>query len=155
MKRHADTAPQDRSHAAQVNIITDNAALRKLADQFQNAPFLAVDTEFMRERTYYPQLCLVQISDGNTAVAIDPLAKGLDLAPLWALMRNSAIVKVLHAGQQDMEIFLHQMGQLPAPIYDTQLAAMVCGLGDQVGYDKLIKSMMGVDIDKTSRFTDW
>ena len=155
MKRHAETAPQNRSHAAQVNIITDNAALRKLADQFQNAPFLAVDTEFMRERTYYPQLCLVQISDGTTAVAIDPLAKGLDLAPLWALMRDSAIVKVFHAGQQDMEIFLHQMGQLPAPIYDTQLAAMVCGLGDQVGYDKLVKSMLGIDIDKTSRFTDW
>ena len=110
MKRHANTAPQDRSNAAQMNIITDNAALRKLADQFQNAPFLAVDTEFMRERTYYPQLCLVQISDGTTAVAIDPLAKGLDLAPLWALMRDSAIVKVFHAGQQDMEIFLHQMG---------------------------------------------
>ena len=97
----------------------------------------------------------MQISDGTTAVAIDPLAKGLDLAPLWALMRDSAIVKVFHAGQQDMEIFLHQMGQLPAPIYDTQLAAMVCGLGDQVGYDKLVKSMLGIDIDKTSRFTDW
>ena len=108
----------------------------------------------MRERTYYPQLCLVQISDGTTAVAIDPLAKGLDLAPLWALMRDEAIVKVFHAGQQDMEIFLHQMGQLPAPIYDTQLAAMVCGLGDQVGYDKLSKPYLAM-IDKTSRFTDW
>ena len=95
----------------------------------------------MRERTYYPQLCLVQLSDGDKAVAIDPLAKDLDLTPVWVLMRNPDIIKVFHAGQQDMEIFLHLMGQLPTPIYDTQLAAMVCGLGDQVGYDKLVKAM--------------
>ena len=155
MKRHLDTASQERADPAGVKTITDNTALRGIVDQFQNAPFIAVDTEFMRERTYYPQLCLVQISDGTTAVAIDPLAKGLDLAPLWTLMRNETIVKVFHAGQQDMEIFLHQMGQLPAPIYDTQLAAMVCGLGDQVGYDKLVKVLLNDDIDKTSRFTDW
>ena len=155
MKRHLDTASQERADPAGVKTITDNTALREIVDQFQKAPFIAVDTEFMRERTYYPQLCLVQISDGTTAVAIDPLAKGLDLAPLWTLMRNETIVKVFHAGQQDMEIFLHQMGQLPAPIYDTQLAAMVCGLGDQVGYDKLVKVLLNDDIDKTSRFTDW
>ena len=155
MKRQVDTAPQGSANPAGVKTITDTTALREIADQFQRAPFIAVDTEFMRERTYYPQLCLVQISDGNTAVAIDPLAKGLDLGPLWALMRNEAIVKVFHAGQQDMEIFLHQLGQLPAPIYDTQLAAMVCGLGDQAGYDKLVKALLGDDIDKTSRFTDW
>ena len=155
MKRHLDKAVQKRADRANVKIIADSTALREIVDQFQNAPFLAVDTEFMRERTYYPQLCLVQISDGTTAVAIDPLSNGLDLAPLWALMRDEAIVKVFHAGQQDMEIFLHQMGQLPAPIYDTQLAAMVCGLGDQVGYDKLVKALLGDHIDKTSRFTDW
>jgi ribonuclease D len=155
MKRHLDTASQERADPAGVKTVTDNTALRGIVDQFQNAPFIAVDTEFMRERTYYPQLCLVQISDGTTAVAIDPLAKGLDLAPLWTLMRNETIVKVFHAGQQDMEIFLHQMGQLPAPIYDTQLAAMVCGLGDQVGYDKLVKVLLNDDIDKTSRYTDW
>ena len=155
MKRHVHAAPQKRADPASVATIIDNTALQEIANQFQHAPFLAVDTEFMRERTYYPQLCLVQISDGTTAVAIDPLAKGLDLAPLWQLMRDEAIVKVFHAGQQDMEIFLHQMGQLPAPIYDTQLAAMVCGLGDQVGYDKLVKVLLDDDIDKTSRFTDW
>ena len=155
MKRHLDTAPKDRADPTSVKPITDNSALREILEQFQNATFLAVDTEFMRERTYYPQLCLVQISDGTTAVAIDPLARGLDLAPLWALMCDEAIVKVFHAGQQDMEIFLHQIGRLPAPIYDTQLAAMVCGLGDQVGYDKLVKVLLGDDIDKTSRFTDW
>ena len=155
MERHVDTAPRGRADPAYLKTINDNKALREIAEQFRNSPFLAVDTEFMRERTYYPQLCLVQISDGTTAVAIDPLAKGLDLAPLWTLMRDEAIVKVFHAGQQDMEIFLHQMGQLPAPIYDTQLAAMVCGLGDQVGYDKLVKALLGDDIDKTSRYTDW
>ena len=116
---------------------------------------MAVDTEFLRERTYYPQLCLIQISDGVDAVAIDPLAPNLDLNPLWDLMRNQNITKVFHAGNQDMEIFLHLMGSLPEPIYDTQIAAMVCGLGDQVGYDKLVKAMLDHDIDKTSRFTDW
>ena len=155
MKRHLDKAPQERANRASIKIITGNTALREIVDQFQRAPFLAVDTEFIRERTYYPQLCLVQISDGTTAVAIDPLAQGLELAPLWTLMRNEAIVKVFHAGQQDMEIFLHQMGQLPAPIYDTQIAAMVCGLGDQVGYDKLVHALLGDNLDKTSRFTDW
>ncbi len=155
MKRHLDKAPQERADRANVKIITDKTALREIVDQFQKAPFIAVDTEFIRERTYYPQLCLVQISDGTNAVAIDPLAQGLELAPLWTLMRNEAIVKVFHAGQQDMEIFLHQMGQLPAPIYDTQIAAMVCGLGDQVGYDKLVHALLGDHLDKTSRFTDW
>ena len=155
MKRHADPAHHDGASPAITKTITDNAALCDVAARFQKVAFLAVDTEFMRERTYYPQLCLVQLSDGDEAVAIDPLAKDLDLAPLWELMRNPKIVKVFHAGQQDMEIFLHLMGQLPTPIYDTQLAAMVCGLGDQVGYDKLVKAMLGQDIDKTSRFTDW
>ena len=154
MKRHLDTAPQERAKPTSVKPITDNSALREILEQFQTPLFLPL-TEFMRERTYYPQLCLIQISDGTTAVAIDPLASGLDLAPLWALMCDEAIVKVFHAGQQDMEIFLHQIGQLPAPIYDTQLAAMVCGLGDQVGYDKLVKALLGDNIDKTSRFTDW
>jgi ribonuclease D len=135
--------------------ITTNASLEAALAHYEGAEFLAVDTEFMRERTYYPQLCLIQVSDGNKAIAIDPLASGLDLAPLWTVMQNPAVTKVFHAGGQDMEIFLHLMGALPTPIYDTQLAAMVCGLGDQVGYDKLVKAMLGHEIDKTSRFTDW
>ena len=155
MKSRINTASPDRAERASIKTITDNKELHGIVDQFQSAPFLAVDTEFIRERTYYPKLCLVQISDGDIAVAIDPLANGLDLTPLWTLMRDKKIVKVFHAGQQDMEIFLHQMGQLPAPIYDTQLAAMVCGLGDQVGYDKLVKALLDDEIDKTSRFTDW
>ena len=135
--------------------ITTNEALSAAANKYQKADFLAVDTEFLRERTYYPQLCLIQISDGIDAVAIDPLAGNLDLTPIWELMRNTSITKVFHAGSQDIEIFLHLMGDLPRPIYDTQIAAMVCGLGDQVGYDKLVKAMLGHDVDKTSRFTDW
>ena len=156
MKRHASQAGNaDAKSTKVVPPITTNDALSSIIKQYQSAEFLAVDTEFLRERTYYPQLCLIQISDGIDAVAIDPLATGLDLNPLWDLMRNPTITKVFHAGNQDMEIFLHLMGSLPEPIYDTQIAAMVCGLGDQVGYDKLVKAMLNHDIDKTSRFTDW
>ena len=156
MKRHASQASSDNANVPKAAPpIATNDNLDAILKQYQNAKFLAVDTEFLRERTYYPQLCLIQISDGVDAVAIDPLAPNLDLNPLWDLMRNQNITKVFHAGNQDMEIFLHLMGSLPAPIYDTQIAAMVCGLGDQVGYDKLVKAMLNHDIDKTSRFTDW
>ena len=156
MKKHAPQAERKDINSPYVEApITTNHALKAIAKKYQNAKFLAVDTEFLRERTYYPRLCLMQISDGVNAVAIDPLAKQLDLKPIWELMRNPGITKVFHAGGQDMEIFLHLMGEIPRPIYDTQIAAMVCGLGDQVGYDKLVKSMIGHDIDKTSRFTDW
>ncbi len=156
MKRHAShTSSSDKNTPEAPDPITTNEALNGIVSQYQNASFLAVDTEFLRERTYYPQLCLIQISDGVNAIAIDPLSKNLDLNPVWELMRNPKITKVFHAGNQDMEIFLHLMNELPKPIYDTQIAAMVCGLGDQVGYDKLVKSLLDHDIDKTSRFTDW
>ena len=156
MKRYASNASCDEINMPKApDPITSNAALNEIVEQYQNADFLAVDTEFLRERTYDPQLCLIQVSDGVNAVAIDPLSKSLDLNPVWDLMRNSNITKVFHAGSQDMEIFLHLMNELPKPIYDTQIAAMVCGLGDQVGYDKLVKSLLDHDIDKTSRFTDW
>ena len=135
--------------------ITTNGALKVIIGRFCKAEFIAVDTEFLREHTYYPQLCLIQISDGIEAVTIDPFSETLDLTPVWNLMRDINITKVFHAGNQDMEIFLNLMEELPKPIFDTQLAAMVCGLGDQVGYDKLVKSMLDHDIDKTSRFTDW
>ncbi|MGB2262594.1 MAG: ribonuclease D [Candidatus Puniceispirillaceae bacterium] len=135
--------------------ITTTKALAAVVERYQSASFLAVDTEFMREKTYYPQLCLIQISDGKEAVCIDPLAKGLELDELWNLLRNEAIIKVFHAAHQDLEIFLNLMGDLPRPVYDTQIAAMVMGQGDQVGYDKLVKAVLDHDIDKTSRFTDW
>ena len=156
MKRHASQASSNSANAQNAAApIATKDELNSALTRYQNANFLAVDTEFLRERTYYPQLCLIQISDGVNAIAIDPLAPNLDLNPLWDLMRNRNITKVFHAGNQDMEIFLHRMGSLPEPIYDTQIAAMVCGLGDQVGYDKLVKTMLDHDIDKTSRFTDW
>ena len=156
MKRYASNAiDNDVKNTEAAAPIATNEELNIIVKDYMRAEFLAVDTEFIRERTYYPQLCLIQISDGIKAAAIDPLAKNLDLSPIWKLMRNQNITKVFHAGSQDMEIFLHLMGDLPQPIYDTQIAAMVCGLGDQVGYDKLVKSMLDHDIDKTSRFTDW
>ena len=136
-------------------LITTNADLSRVVEEFRGKPFLAIDTEFMRERTYYPQLCLIQVGDGTKAVAIDPLAKNLDLEPLWSLMRDESIIKVFHAGNQDMEIFLNEMGGLPSPVYDTQIAGLVCGHGDQIGYDSLVKSILGKNVDKTSRFTDW
>ncbi len=135
--------------------ITTTQALFAVVERYQSARFLAVDTEFMREKTYYPQLCLIQISDGEEAVCIDPLAEEIELDVLWDLMRNESIVKVFHAAHQDLEIFLNLMGDLPRPVYDTQIAAMVMGHGDQVGYDKLVKAILDHDIDKTSRFTDW
>ena len=144
---------QSQSHIH--DVITDSASLIAITDQFSKADFLAIDTEFMRESTYYPLLCLVQISDGNKAVAIDPLAPNLDLEPLWALLRNEKITKVFHAGRQDLEIFVYLMGELPKPVFDTQIGAMVCGLGDQAGYDKLVHHYTSIEIDKSSRFTDW
>jgi len=135
--------------------ITSTKSLQEVALRFEKASFLAVDTEFMREKTYYPQLCLIQVSDGNEAVCIDPLANEIELDALWSLMRNPNIIKVFHAASQDLEIFLHLMGDLPSPVYDTQIAAMVLGQGDQVGYDKLVMALLDHEIDKTSRFTDW
>ena len=129
--------------------------LAELAKRFAGADFLAVDTEFMREQTYYSQLCLIQISDGTHAVAIDPLAPGIDLQPLWDLMADEAITKVFHAANQDLEIFFKEMGELPLPLFDSQIAAMVLGHGDQVGYDRLVRAVLKQDIDKSSRFTDW
>jgi len=136
-------------------LISGNQDLEELCQRLKAHAHVAVDTEFMRETTYYARLCLIQIASAEETVAIDPMADGLDLSPLFALMRDPAVIKVFHAGRQDLEIFLNLMGDLPTPIYDTQIAAMVCGFGDQVGYDKLVKGMLGHTIDKASRFTDW
>lgn len=146
--------PQHKS-SHQSDLITTNEGLAALLDSFESAPFLAVDTEFMREHTYYAQLCLIQISDGKRAAAIDPLADGIDLAPLWALMARTDITKIFHAAHQDLEIFLKEMGSLPLPLFDSQIAAMVLGHGDQVGYDRLVRGVLNIEIDKSSRFTDW
>ncbi|MBT3907824.1 MAG: ribonuclease D [Rhodospirillaceae bacterium] len=136
-------------------LITDNTALQELCGRLSKASYITVDTEFMREKTYWPILCLVQVAGPDEAWAIDPLAEGLDLSPLFDLFADENILKVFHAGRQDLEIFYHLAGRLPKPVFDSQIAAMVCGYGDSVGYDTLIGSLTGVRIDKSSRFTDW
>jgi ribonuclease D len=138
-----------------MDMITDNVALKDLCERLSQATYITVDTEFMREKTYWPDLCLVQVAGPDEAWAIDPLAEGLDLTPLYDLFANEKVLKVFHAGRQDLEIFYHLAGCLPTPVFDTQVAAMVCGFGDSVGYDTLISSLTDVRIDKSSRFTDW
>ncbi len=142
-----------------MTLITDTDALARFCADCATAPYVTVDTEFLRERTYYAQLCLVQIArpgaDGGAAVLIDTLAEGLSLEPLYALFRAPGVVKVFHAARQDLEIFATTAGVIPAPFFDTQVAAMVCGYGDQVGYETLARQIARAEIDKSSRFTDW
>lgn len=139
-----------------MNVITDTAALEDFALAVQAAPFMAVDTEFLRETTFWPKLCLVQVAAEGAEAIIDPLAPGLDLAPLLALMAKPDLVKVFHAGRQDLEIFFKLMhGRMPAPIFDTQIAAMACGYGDSIAYDALVQAVLKRRVDKSSRFTDW
>ena len=136
-------------------VITSQSDLDKALTQISSGSMFAIDTEFLREKTYYPQLCLIQIAGNGVVFGIDPLAASLDLSGLWALLSDETITKVFHAGRQDIEIFYHLTGAVPTNIFDTQIAAMVCGLGDQVGYDKLVQHFLGKVIDKSSRFTDW
>jgi ribonuclease D len=136
-------------------MIADTAELAAFCQRLSSAPYITVDTEFMREKTYYPQLCLVQLAGPDEARAVDPLAPGIDLAPLFALMADPNVLKVFHAARQDVEIFLHLSGAVPAPLFDTQVAAMVCGFGDSVGYETLASQLAKARIDKSQRFTDW
>ncbi|MDH5188740.1 MAG: ribonuclease D [Rhodospirillaceae bacterium] len=138
-----------------MTLITKQNELADFCHSLANERFITVDTEFMRENTYWPILCLVQVAGTDDAAAIDVMAPGIDLAPLFDLMKNKSILKVFHAARQDMEIFYHLMGALPAPIFDSQVAAMVCGFGDQVSYENLISKLTKARIDKSSRFTDW
>lgn len=137
-------------------LITNTDALAALCHLLAEAPFVCLDTEFMRERTYWPKLCLVQLAgpDGK-AVAVDPLAEGLDLAPLVALVNDRRVLKVVHAARQDLEIFYNLSGRVPAPLFDTQIAAMVCGFGEAVAYERLARKIARAEVDKASRFTDW
>lgn len=137
-------------------LIDDSATLAELCSRLAKAHFVAVDTEFMRENTYWPELCLVQISDGKEAAAIDPMADGIDLTPLLDLMtENMDVLKVFHAGGQDLEIIVNMTGKTPAPLFDTQIAAMALGQAEQIGYANLVENWQGVRIDKGARFTDW
>jgi ribonuclease D len=137
-----------------MTLITTTAELAAFCDSLAGEPFVAVDTEFMRETTYWPKLCLVQAATANGAVAIDPLAPDLDLTPLLEVMRDERIEKVFHAARQDVEIF-HNLGGIPRPLFDTQIASMAAGYGEQIAYDTLCRQMLKVEIDKSSRFTDW
>src|ERR1700684_1253772 len=134
--------------------ITTTADLAAFCQKLADAPFIAVDTEFMRETTYWPRLCLVQVAGPDIAANIDPMADGLDLGPLLALMADTRIPKAMHAGRQDVEIF-NNLGVIPKPLFDTQIAAMAAGFGEQIAYDALVRQMLKIDLDKSSRFTDW
>jgi ribonuclease D len=137
-------------------LITDSATLANLCTRLSEAPYVMVDTEFMRESTYYPELCLIQIADTEEAAAIDPMAPGIDLAPLLALLvDNEDVLKVFHAGGQDIEIIYNLTGKTPHPLFDTQVAAMALGQGEQIGYSNLVDSWLGISVDKGARFTDW
>lgn len=136
-------------------VIADSTSLTKFCDRLIKSSYITVDTEFMRDQTYWPRLCLVQIANEHEAAAIDTLAKGIDITPLLNLFTNPRILKIFHAARQDLEIFYRLMGRLPSPIFDTQIAAMVCGFGDSAGYDTLVRKLTDETIDKSSRFTDW
>jgi ribonuclease D len=136
-------------------LISTTEALAAFCARQAETEFVTVDTEFMRETTYWAKLCLVQVAGPDEAVCIDPLAAGMDLAPLYALFANERVLKVFHAARQDLEIFLHEGGALPKPVFDTQVAAMVCGFGDQVGYETLVAKLADAKLDKSQRFTDW
>jgi len=138
-----------------MTLIADSAELAAFCKRQAKAEYVTVDTEFMRDSTFWPKLCLAQLGGPEESVAIDTLAPGMDLAPLLDLMKNTKILKVFHSARQDLEIFFLLMDALPEPIFDTQIAAMVCGFGDSVGYDKLVRKLTGKRIDKSRRFADW
>ena len=136
-------------------VVTDTEALSALCHRLADEEFVTVDTEFMRERTYYPELCLVQLAGETEVAVVDTVSDRLDLAPLGDLLANPAVTKVFHAARQDVEIFVQRFNAVPTPLFDTQVAAMVAGFGDQVGYDSLVSSLTGGSIDKAHRFSDW
>ncbi len=134
--------------------ITTTAALSAFCNQIKGQPFVAVDTEFMRETTYWPKLCLIQAATPNAEAVIDPLADGIDLTPFLDVLRDESILKVFHAARQDVEIF-NNLDAMPRPLFDTQIAGMAAGFGEQIAYDALVRQMLKIELDKSSRFTDW
>lgn len=135
--------------------ITTTPELAALCETLSKSDYVAVDTEFLREQTFWPLLCLIQLAGPEAEAVVDPLAPGLDLAPFYQLMADTSTVKVFHAARQDIEIVFLKSGVVPAPVFDSQVAAMVCGFGDSISYVNLVKKTTGVDLDKSSRFTDW
>ncbi len=138
-----------------MKLITTQTELEDAVARMRQSPFVTIDTEFIRETTFWPELCLIQLAIPDDHALIDPLAPGLDLAPFFDLMADEAVIKVFHAARQDIEIIFHLGNLIPHPVFDTQVAAMVCGFGDSVSYDQLVQKVTGERIDKSSRFTDW
>jgi ribonuclease D len=138
-----------------IPMISETPALVAFCAAMAKENYITVDTEFLRETTYYPKLCLIQIAGAEDAALIDPLAHGIDLKPFFDLMANKDVLKVFHAAKQDIEILVNMANLVPDPVFDTQIAAMVCGFGDQVGYEAIVRKLAGAQIDKSSQFTDW
>jgi ribonuclease D len=149
--------PSKRKVAMKIHpLITTSKALAELCARLAKANFITVDTEFMRENTYWPELCLIQIADTEEAAAVDPLAPGIDMSPLYDLLtRNEDVLKIFHAGGQDVEIVYNLTGRTPHPIFDTQIATMAISQSEQIGYSNLVESWLGIVVDKGARFTDW
>jgi ribonuclease D len=146
---------KETGYGAFMDLITTTAELTSVCARFAKYPVITVDTEFLRETTYYPLLCVIQLASPDEAIAIDALAAGIDLKPFFTLMSNESVLKVFHAARQDIEIIWHQAGIIPHPVFDTQVAAMVLGYGDSIAYDALVERVTGHRPDKTHRFTDW
>lgn len=138
-----------------MHLIQDQAELEAVIAQLEQSSFVTVDTEFIRETTFWPILCLIQMAAPGVTALVDPLSKNIDLAPFFRLMANEKVIKVFHAARQDIEIVFHLGDMIPHPVFDTQVAAMVCGFGDSVSYDQLVQRITGTRLDKSSRFTDW
>ena len=138
-----------------MHVITAQNELDVVIAEFEKSDFVTVDTEFIRETTFWPELCLIQMASPGVTALIDPLSPDIDLKPFFALMANEAVTKIFHAARQDIEIVFKLGGLIPHPVFDTQIAAMVCGFGDSVSYDQLVQKITGVHLDKSSRFTDW
>lgn len=138
-----------------MNLIKKTTDLEAAIKDLSASEFITIDTEFIRETTFWPELCLVQMAAPGITAMVDPLAEDIDLSPLWTLMANEHVTKVFHAARQDIEIIYKLGGLIPHPVFDTQVAAMVCGFGDSVAYDQLVRKVTGAHIDKSSRFTDW
>jgi ribonuclease D len=138
-----------------MHLITKQDELKAAIERLETSEFITIDTEFIRETTYWPELCLIQLAAPGHSALIDPLAEGIDLMPFFHLMGNERVTKVFHAARQDIEIIFNRGGLIPHPVFDTQVAAMVCGFGDSVSYDQLVQKVTGAHLDKSSRFTDW
>ena len=137
------------------SIINNTETLENVIKKFEHEKFIAVDTEFIRETTYFSKLCLIQLASEKNIIIIDPLASNINLKSLWNLFNKKSPIKVMHSGKQDMEIFYNFNNKLPTPVYDTQIAAMVCGFGDQISYENLVKKLLDIKLDKSSRISDW